>query len=225
MTQEGPRPRPPWLATWLVELFASADLAESIIGDLHEEFSDIVSKSGIVAAQRWYWRQGAKTIFHLAGAASRGAPWLIAGAVFLGFVLRRYTFSMPEHIVVAILRAQRPYSNLHYRFYVWQINYGMPLVHAIMSMLVGCFIALFAKRREMVATVGLALVLCALIGAAVVRVASPRPLDVVWLWWSFADPLATILGGVIVREFRLLLGRWNFTHLTMFKRKEKEVLP
>jgi hypothetical protein len=199
--------RPPRIASWLVELFSSAEQAESILGDLHEEFSDIVSKSGVVSARCWYWRQSVKTIFHLAGSAFRNAPWSIAGAVLLGFVLRRFSFALPEHVVVAILRAQRPYSNLHYGFYVWQVTYGIPLFHVIAAILVGCLIAFFVKGREMVATMTLALALCALIGAALVQVATQRPLDITWLLWSLADPLATILGGVIVREFRLLLSR------------------
>jgi hypothetical protein len=207
MKQTGPRTRPPHLATWLVELFASVGQAESILGDLHEEFSEIAAKSGVVSARLWYWRQTAKTTAHLFGAAFRAAPWSVAAAVFVGLVLRRFTFALPDDIISAVLRAQRPYSNLHYGFYVWQITYGIPLAHAIMSMFVGCLIALFAKRREMVSTMTLALLLCALIGAAVVRVASLGPLDVVWLRWSFADPCVTILGGVIVREFRLLLAR------------------
>jgi hypothetical protein len=75
------------------------------------------------------------------------------------------------------------------------------------STLLGCVVALVAKRREMAATMTLALVLCALIGAALVRVALQGPMDVAWELWSFPDPFATILGGVIVREFRLLPGR------------------
>jgi hypothetical protein len=207
MTQTASRSRPPRLASWLVELFASDDQAESILGDLHEEFSDIVSKSGTVSARRWYWRQTAKTIAHLVGAAFRVAPWSIAGTVLLGFVLRRFSFSLPERIIVTVLRTQRPYSNLHYGFYVWQVTYGIPILHVIVSTLLGCVVALAAKRREMAATMTLALVLCALIGAALVRVASQGPMDVAWVLWSFPDPFATILGGVIVREFRLLPAR------------------
>jgi hypothetical protein len=45
MKQTGPRTRPPHLATWLVELFASVGQAESILGDLHEEFSEIASRA------------------------------------------------------------------------------------------------------------------------------------------------------------------------------------
>jgi len=207
MTQTASRSRPPRLASWLVELFASDDQAESILGDLHEEFSDIVSKSGTVSARRWYWRQTVKTIAHLVGAAFRVAPWSIAGTVLLGFVLRRFSFSLPERIIVTVLRTQRPYSNLHYGFYVWQVTYGIPILHVLVSTLLGYVVALVAKRREMAATMTLALVLCALIGAALVRVALQGPMDVAWVLWSFPDPFATILGGVIVREFRLLRAR------------------
>lgn len=207
MTQSASRPHPPRLATWLVELFASAEQAESILGDLHEEFSDLVSKSGVVSARGWYCRQSAKTIANLASAALRSAPWSIAVAVLVGLVLRRFTFTLPDDIISAVLRAQRPYSNLHYGFYVWQITYGMPLAHLIMSMFVGCLVALFAKRREMIATMTLALALCALIIAAWVHVAAQGPLDITWLLWSFTDALATIPGGIIVRECRLLLVR------------------
>jgi hypothetical protein len=207
MTQTASRSRPPRLASWLVELFATDDQEESILGDLHEEFFDIVSKSGTVSARRWYWRQTAKTIAHLVGAAFRVAPWSIAGTVLLGFVLRRFSFSLPERIIVTVLRTQRPYSNLHYGFYVWQVTYGIPILHVIVSTLLGCVVALAAKRGEIAATITLALVLCALIGAALVRVASQGSMDVAWVLWSFPDPFATILGGVIVREFRLRPAR------------------
>lgn len=200
MRQSAPCPRPPRLATWLVELFASADQAESILGDLHEEFSDIASKSGVITAYSWYWRQSVKTIVHLVGAAFRVGSWSIAGAVLFGFVLRRYSFSMTERVIFAILRAQRPYPNLHYGFYVW-------LAHAIMGIFVGCIVALAAKGREMVATMTLALVLYALIGAALVHIGLHGPIDFAWLQWSVADASVTVLGGVIVREFRLLLAR------------------
>ncbi len=43
---------PPRIASWLVELFASAEQAESILGDLSEEFSDLASRSGIDHACR-----------------------------------------------------------------------------------------------------------------------------------------------------------------------------
>jgi len=153
-----PSLRPPPLAAWLVELFASADKAESILGDLHEESSDICSKSGVVAARRWYWRQSVKTIFHLFGAAFCSAPWSLSTIVLMGFFTHWFTATVPERVIIAILRAQRPYSNLHYEFYVRLINYGIPTAYVVTSMLVGCVVAVLAKGREVVATLTLIVV-------------------------------------------------------------------
>lgn len=207
MTRRGPRPRPPWLAAWLVELFASADQAESILGDLHEEFCDIVSKSGVVPAHRWYWRQSAKTIFHLAGAAFRLAPWSLAAVVLFGFLLRGFSFSLSESLVVAILRTQRPYSNHHVMAYMRFLSYGTLIGHVLTSALIGCVMTFFAKGREAVVTLTLALICSALIGHALVRVAMRGPMDLVWMLWSFTDPLAIVCGGVIVRGIRSASAR------------------
>lgn len=160
MIQAAPRLRPPRIAAWLVELFASAEQAESIVGDLHEEFFDLVSKTGVVAARRWYWRQSAKTIFHLFGAAFRNAPWSITGIVLFGFLLDWLgaALQLPENVIMAILRAQRPYSNLHYGFYVWLINYGISIACVVTSLLIGCVVAVLAKGREVVAALTLIVV-------------------------------------------------------------------
>src|SRR2546429_4997347 len=71
MRRPAPHTRPPSIAARLVSLFGSADQAESILGDLEEEFSDIASKSAAASARRWYWRQSLKTIAQLAGAGVR----------------------------------------------------------------------------------------------------------------------------------------------------------
>ena len=59
--------QPPRIAVWLVGLFTPDQEAESIPGDLLEEFSHLASNSGVPFARRWYWRQIAKTIAHLFG--------------------------------------------------------------------------------------------------------------------------------------------------------------
>lgn len=160
MRHATPSPRPPRLAAWLVSLFGSSEQAETILGDLAEEFSDIASKSGVAIARRWYWRQSLKTIAHLAGSSFRTAPWSLAGVVLLGFLLYRcdYQFQLPERVVIAILRAQRPYSNLHYGFYVWQVNYGIPIACVVTSLLTGWVVAILAKGREVVASLTLIIV-------------------------------------------------------------------
>ncbi len=62
---------PPHIAAWLVNLVAAPDQAETILGDLLEEFSSIVPRSGIASARRWYWRQSLRTAAHV----MRGQVW------------------------------------------------------------------------------------------------------------------------------------------------------
>lgn len=154
------RPRPPRVAAWLDELFAPVEQAESILGDLQEEFSDVATKSGVVAAGRWYWRHSVKTIFHLFGAAFHNSPWSMAGIVLLGFLIDFLSarLQLPENVIMAILRAQRPYSNLHYGFYVWLINYGIPIACVVTSLLIGFVVAVLAKGREVAAALALIVV-------------------------------------------------------------------
>lgn len=207
MMQADKRPRPPRIAAWFVEVVASVEHAESILGDLHEEFSDIASKSGTFAARQWYWRQGLKTIFHGVASAFLTAPWSLAGVVLFGFLLRGFSFSLPESLAVAILRTQRPYSNHHVMAYMNFLTYGTLIARVLTSALIGCVVAFFAKTREVVATVSLALIVSALIGNAFVHLAMRGPLDFVWMFWSFADPWAIVLGGVIVRQIRSASAR------------------
>ncbi len=62
MTTQPHLVQPPRIAVWLLSLFALAEKAESILGDLLEEFSLLVSKSGTASARRRYWRQTIKTV-------------------------------------------------------------------------------------------------------------------------------------------------------------------
>ena len=103
MRETEPRSRPPRLVAWLVELFASSNQSESMLGDLHEEFLNVSSGSGVVAARLWYWRQGVKTIAHLAGAALRDAPWLIISTTVGGFLLFGFGLSLPGKLIDAVL--------------------------------------------------------------------------------------------------------------------------
>jgi putative ABC transport system permease protein len=52
------QPRPPRLASWLIERVVPPDARDAAIGDLDEEFHDeVVPRLGIARARRWYWRQ------------------------------------------------------------------------------------------------------------------------------------------------------------------------
>lgn len=217
MTQMALHPRPPLLAAWLVELFASAEQTESIIGDLQEEFSGVASKSAVVAARRWYWRQSVKTIFHLSGAAFRNAPWSIAGIVLLGFLLDFLsgTLQLPENVVMAILRAQRPYSNLHYGFYVRLINYGIPIACVVTSLLIGCVVAVLAKGREVVAALTLIVVHAVPFIWLLVLLYEHNPdrgqafaaSMHFFMFRRALDVVSTLVGGVLVRKLRSVSSR------------------
>ena len=88
MTSQADFLQPPRIAVWLVNLFTlTAEEAESIPGDLLEEFSHLASKSGVAFARSWYWRQTVKTIAHLVGSGFRVAPWSTTAAVVGGFLL------------------------------------------------------------------------------------------------------------------------------------------
>jgi len=210
-----PSPQPPFLAAWLVSLFGSSLQAESLLGDLAEEFSDVASKSGVASARRWYLRQSLKTIAHLAGSPFRTAPWSLAGVVLLGFLLRWFSAAFPERVVIAILRAQRPYSNLHYDFYVWLVTWGIPIVRVVEMTLTGCIIAAIARGKEMAATitvVGISVVIVGWNFFLVTRNLPPQiPLPWGSLLGSLANWVATLLGAVIIREIRSLSLRLHST--------------
>ena len=205
---------PPRIASWLVELFASAEQAESILGDLSEEFSDLASRSGIDHACRWYWRQSAKTIAHLAGAAFRVAPLWLAAVVFLGFTFSLFGAALPEQFIVALLRTQRPYSNRHYEAYVWLLTYGIPIVRFTQSLLIGCIVAVLAKGREMVATMTVSVLRAAMIASLLFiffgHTPPARPVIpflAPFLFSRALDLIGIVTAGVIVRKARSASAR------------------
>ena len=201
MTSQADFVRPPRIASWLVNLFTPAEETESILGDLHEEFSQLASKSGVAVARSWYWRQTVKTVAHLVGNGFRVAPWSTTAAVVGGFLLMRFVSGLPGKLLSAVTDRYLMFWSTHFQAYLWVLN-GMAIAHFTLSMFVGCMVALAAKGREMVAAMTLALVHCALIGAALVWVAMRQPVDVAWILWSCFDPFAIVVGGAIVRTRR-----------------------
>jgi hypothetical protein len=193
--------QPPRSASWLVNLFSPAEEAESILGDLLEEFSQLASKSGAAVAGRWYWRQTLKTVAHLVADGFRVAPWSTTAAVVGGGLLLRFVSGLPEQAIFAVLHRYQAYDH-HFNAYVFFATDGIAIGHVIASMFVGCMVAFVAKGREMVATTALSLVLCSLIGAAFVWVATHGHMEFAWMLWSCADPVAIVVGGAIVRTRR-----------------------
>ncbi|HEX4168410.1 MAG TPA: permease prefix domain 2-containing transporter [Bryobacteraceae bacterium] len=201
MTSQPASIHPPRIAAWLVALFTCPEETEVILGDLHEEFSQLLSKLGIAAARNWYWRQSVRTSADLVGAGIRTAPWSTAAAVAAGFLLTRLLrFYQPA--MTAVLDRFHVYEH-HPAAYIFCLSYGILMGHVAFAALVGVIVAIAAKRREMITTMALSLISGTLTAAGFLLMMAR---DVhFWFWmlpWSFASPIATVVGGVIVRKGR-----------------------
>jgi hypothetical protein len=109
---------------------------------------------------------------------------------------------LPERALFAILHKYQVFEH-HFSTYVFFATDGIAIGHVIVSMFVGCIVAVAAKGREMVATVMLSLVLGGLCGVAIlVTMAWARPLFLWVLPWYLADWFAIVIGGAIVRARR-----------------------
>jgi hypothetical protein len=201
--------QPPRLAVWLVNLFIPYEQTESILGDLLEEFSDLALKSDVAFARRWYWRQSVKTIGHLIGSGFRSAPWRIAGAVLIGFLLLPYGLILPEKIIVAVLRVFPVYPNYDhknvYELWMFWVPLAIHIGWVIVRIIIGCIVAILAKGREMIATIALGLSSLPLRLVAIIvnrpgRVFTPPAILIGFI-------VAFVIGGVIVREIRSALSR------------------
>jgi hypothetical protein len=203
MTSQAYLGQPPRFAVWFINLFTAHENAESICGDLLEEYSYLASKSGVTFARRWYWRQTMKTIAHLFGSGYRAAPWSTTAAAVGGFWLHRFVSGLPDKLLSAVTDRYLAFWSTHFNAYIWVLK-GMMPVHLVASLFVGCLIALAAKRREMVVTGTLGLLLCAMAVASLL-VASAQTGDAWFLWFlplSFADSFGIVVGGAIVRTRR-----------------------
>ncbi len=202
MTSAGHFVSPPRFPTWLVSLFTLPE-EESIVGDLFEEFSQLASKSGIALARRWYWRQTVKTIAHLVGTGFRVAPWSITAIVLGGFLLLRLAHGVPDKLLMLVTDRYLVYWSNHFQAYLWVLK-GMWIEYLVGSAVVGCVVALAAKGREMVATMTLGVVLCAMAVVATVWVVTTTG-DASYLWnmpWHLSDPFAIVMGGAFARARR-----------------------
>jgi hypothetical protein len=79
--------QPPVIAASLLQLFVSAEQAESLPADLLEEFTSRTAIEGLPAARGWYRRQAVRTAGHLLAEQFRSAPLLLLIAVIVSFVL------------------------------------------------------------------------------------------------------------------------------------------
>ncbi len=204
MTLQSKSAQPPRLAVGLLNLFALPEEAESILGDLIEEFSTLVTKSGVSVARRWYWRQTLKTLPELAGIAFRTAPLLISGAIVGGFLLRKLLGPLVEPAIHAVLDRYQTYEH-HFRAYLFFASTGIDIGHLITFFFIGLMVALAARKREMVATMTLVLFYAAMAVVAYglqVKILG-HSAALLRLTWNSADFIAIVIAGAIVRTRRL----------------------
>ena len=190
--------QPPRTAVWLITVFSPGEEGETILGDLLEEFSPLALKAGMAAARLWYWRQTLKTIPHLVAAGFGTAPWSTTAAVIGGFLLHRFVHGLPDKLLRVVTDRYLAYWSTHFEIYMFWATGGMLIAHLIASVFIGCLVASATKRREMVATVTLALVLGAL-GIIASLVWLVRTGDTWMLVLQCSDALAVAVGGIIVR--------------------------
>jgi hypothetical protein len=197
--------QPPRTACWLLDLFTPYEEAESIPGDLDEEFCAVAEERGIRAAQRWYWRQTCRSVAHLIAAALRTSPWSLVSTVLAGVFLLRLGAPLPERLEFAILNWGHLYHS-HWYAYVSRMGGSEILAGQLLVGLVAGFaVGLLAKGRELVAALLLILVMQLLL---VVIVQSSRVVGPAMLLWHFLIYLSGVsimilLGAWIIRDIRL----------------------
>jgi hypothetical protein len=197
--------QPPRIAVWLVGLFTPDQDAESIPGDLLEEFSHLASTSGVPFARRWYWRQTVKTIAHLFGTGFRVAPWSTVAAVAGGYLLGSFVHRLPDMVLSAVTDRYLGYWSNHFKAYMFWATDGMWAAQLIVSLFVGCMVALAARGREIVATMTLGVVLYTMLGIGYLAgVAKHYPMApaLSWMLFQCSGTFAMMVGGVIVRTSR-----------------------
>jgi hypothetical protein len=200
-------PGPPTFAIWLMTLFGPGEPGQAALGDLLEEFSCLVPKLGASAAKWWFWRQTPRTIAYLIGREVQSAPLTVAAAAIGGFLLRWYISRVSNPTVntaiQALLQRYRVYELDPHVYIFWTIHLFY-IDRILVNTLTGVMVATLMKRREMAATVALAL-LGDLLAVQSMLIPGPPNGDRGYLWtlpWSFAFSFAVVVGGAIVRIFR-----------------------
>jgi hypothetical protein len=206
--------RPPYLASWLLDLFTPLDQAESIPGDLLEEFSMYTSKHNLRSARRWYWRQSLKSIAHLFLAAFRTSSFSITSAVFVGLLLLRWSTNFSEFgwsFLHLIHNHVTPY-HADWVSYVYDMNISILVAVLLFRLLIGGVVALIAKGKELVATMTLILIFDLTQGAFLfsARFITPYPHPL----------LEAILLGILQPTVMLLLGAWIIRGLRLAKSRK-----
>jgi len=206
--------QPPRLAVWFVTLFAPAERAESICGDLLEEFSQLATQSGVASARRWFWRQTVRTVVHLVVAGIRGAPLMHAATAVTGFFLLVLGLRFVVPAVEALLEAFHVYEYLAEiagdvasvevgaEYFSWIMS-GALIGRLLLGTLVGGLVTVATKGRSLTAAIALGLLVSALgIANSLLLLANTHSIRIGFFWTVptvFVHSIAVVLGGVLVR--------------------------
>ena len=205
MNQQCDLPEPPRVAEWLTALFVPADIAESVTGDLQEEFSNLLISWGAPRARSWYWRQAAGITLRAGPAAFRSAPLrmfmtVVAGLWLIGFATRYST-----HAMQTLLDARRLYE-VNPDAYLFWLKFPLEVGRLAICAAVGSLAALAAKRHEMPVALTVALAQLAMFCAGTIALIAHGRHWVAWfiamIPWNVLSAIATTAGAVIVRICR-----------------------
>jgi hypothetical protein len=209
----GAQIEPPKAAKWLLDLFAPDEEAESIHGDLLEEFSVLAAANGPNDARHWYWRQCLKSVAHLFAGAFRRNPWRLVGAIGIGNLLLWLGSNLPEEAIFGTLHLIRnhvtPYHADWYSYVMW-LNYAILVRRLLFCFMIGLLVAFMAKDAELVAAIcvnvvpivpGIALLPLNPYASRLIYQIHPALVPMLLNVVEF--PIMTVLGGWVVRDMRV----------------------
>jgi hypothetical protein len=179
---------------WLIELFASPQEVEAIVGDLHEERLQIASSQGDSRARRWYMRQAARTVAHLALSPFRQAPFSLIAFGILCLVITFPVSWATRQVAMAIVVRVPVYEYIPANTFWMASQLSAPFVTG--------FIGAWVMRNRAMPTA------LSAFAALMVLVFVIDPLVL-----SFAGPQRMLAPGFIIVRALTLLGSWGATLL------------
>lgn len=193
MTSPGSPFQPPRAAAWLVELFASPQETDGLLGDLAEEFSAAVVRDGEAEACRHYRRHAWHTVWDLAVVQWRTRPWWSAAIAATGMILvtgigpAGIFVTGPISLAARTLVVRYPVYDYVAASVFWQIVLLLP------SLLVGFLIALVAR------TIGLRSMSAALVFVVAIAIWNAVDVPIAMWWFGPPYPAQLTLAHVVAR--------------------------
>ena len=201
MNQQRSLPKPPRIAEWLTGLFLPADAEEAVLRDLQEEFSALTVSSGAAQARAWYRRQAVTTILRAGPNAFRAAPLRMLITVLGGIWLLGFTTTLSTRAMQRFLDALRVYE-VDPSAYLFWLKFPLEIGRLVICSVLGCLVALVAKRYELPAAASLALAQLAMFCAGTITLIAYGRHWPNWFLamapWNILCAIATVAGAIIV---------------------------